>query len=78
MVKNPNSSIVQTCKRLHELEATEQRHQELIKNKSALSKKVRDEYFYLKNGDLVIVERITNLDMNPYVIKKKYPESYLR
>ena len=36
-----------------------------------------DTYFYFKNGDLGIVESITDLDMNAYVIKKKYLQSYL-
>ena len=35
MVKNANNPVVQICKRLHELEATEYRHQEQIKIKSA-------------------------------------------
>ena len=75
MVKNANNPVVQICKRLHELEATEYRHQEQIKIKSAWSPKARDKYFYFKNADLGIVESITDLDLNAYVIKKKYLQS---
>ena len=50
---------------------TEHRHQELIKKKFALSTKARDKYFYFENGDLGIVESITDLNMTAYVIKKK-------
>ena len=77
MVKNANNTIVQICKRLHELEATEYRHQEQIKSKFALSTKPRNKYFYFKNGDLGIVESINDLNMDAYVIKKKYLQSYL-
>ena len=77
MVKNANNPIVQISKGLHEQQATEYRHQEQMKNKPALSAKARDKYFYFKNGDFGIVESVTDLDMNAYVIKKKYLQSHL-
>ena len=66
MVKNSNNPIFQICKPLYELETSEHWDQELIKNKSALSTAARDKYFNFKNGDLGIVESITNLDMNDH------------
>ena len=78
MVKDAYNQIVQICKPLHELEATEHRHQELVKNKSALSTKARDKCFYFKNGDLGIVQSVTDLDMNAYFINNQYLQSHLR
>ena len=45
--------IIQLFRYINDL-ANEQTHQELIKNKSALSIKARDKYFCFKNRDLEI------------------------